>query len=48
MNKIIEDIWKVNMRPYPFKPNHKTFFNIIAAKMQFVWLTVGYYKAKYF
>lgn len=46
-NKIIEDIWKVNMRPYPFKPNHKTFFNIIAAKMQFVWLTVGYYKAKY-
>ena len=43
-NKIIEQVWGTNMRPRPFRPNHKTSFNLLMAVLQYLFLLRGYQK----
>lgn len=44
-NRIIEELWKTDMKPQIFKPNKITPFNIIVSKMQYLFLLFGYNKA---
>tara|TARA_R110002096_G_C14449054_1_gene711374 strand:- start:30 stop:950 length:921 start_codon:yes stop_codon:yes gene_type:complete len=44
-NRIIEELWKTDLRPTLFRPNERTFANEILAKFQYVGLRIGYRKA---
>lgn len=41
-NKIISQLYGLNLKPTTFKPNKRTPINFILAFMQYTWLTVGY------
>jgi len=41
-NRVVEDIWKVKMRPRPFKPNNPSFLSWFYALLQYLFLMVGY------
>ena len=41
-NKIISDVYKLDLTPKIFKPNKQTLLNYILAFLQFIWLTRGY------
>ncbi|MBL7894841.1 MAG: glycosyltransferase [Bacteroidia bacterium] len=44
-NRLIEELWKTNMKPEKFYPNEKSFFNNVVATLQFYFLLFGYKKA---
>lgn len=44
-NRLIEELWKTNMKPEKFYPNEKSIFNNIVATLQFYFLLFGYKKA---
>ena len=41
-NKIISQLYDLNLTPTTFKPNKRTPINFILAFMQYTWLTLGY------
>lgn len=41
-NKIISQLYDLNLTPTTFKPNKRTPINFILAFMQYTWLTIGY------
>ena len=41
-NKIISDVYKLDLTPKIFKPNKQTLLNYILAFLQFIWLKRGY------
>ncbi len=41
-NKIISEIYNLDLKPKLFKPNRKTFINYILAFLQYKWLNEGY------
>ena len=41
-NKMIENLWDLNMKPRPFRPNDKTLVNEVLAKLQYLFLLKGY------
>lgn len=41
-NRIVEQIWNTDLRPKLFKANNRTIFNRVAAKLQFLYLSIGY------
>ncbi len=43
-NKIIGELYNLNLKPRIFKPNHSTFVNYLLAFMQYLWLSIGYRK----
>ncbi len=43
-NKIVAELWSADLRPRLFRPNERTLFNEFAAKLQFVFLLIGYLK----
>lgn len=43
-NRIVAELWGADLKPRPFRPNKKTLFNEIAAKLQYIFLLVGYLK----
>lgn len=43
-NRIIEDIYGTKMQPTIFKPNKKSFWNKLFAKLQWFFLLIGYLK----
>lgn len=43
-NRIVEQLWKTDMKPRLFRPNKRTLFNEMAAKLQYICLLVGYLK----
>ncbi len=45
-NKMIEKLYKTNMKPSLFRPNKRTIINEIIAKLQWLALTIGYYSQK--
>lgn len=44
-NRIVEHLWQTNMRPRPFRPNRRTIFNGITARLQYLFLLMGYLSA---
>lgn len=44
-NRLVEEIWRTNMRPYLFAPNERTFYNWILALLQYLFLLGGYITA---
>lgn len=44
-NKIVARLWQTNLRPRIFRPNKRTLFNEFAAKLQYVFLLIGYLKS---
>src|ERR1700756_1994711 len=44
-NKIVAQLWQTNLRPKLFRPNKRTAFNEVAAKLQFIFLFIGYLKS---
>lgn len=44
-NRLLEDLWQINMRPRPFMPNEKTVSNIVMALLQYLFLLGGYVAA---
>ncbi len=44
-NRIIEHLWKTDMKPKIFRPNKQTIFNELTAKLQFLCLLIGYIRA---
>jgi glycosyltransferase involved in cell wall biosynthesis len=45
-NRVVARIWKADLRPRPFRANEKTIFNAVAAKLQFVFLAIGYFQER--
>jgi len=45
-NRLIEELWEMDLRPKMFQPNERSFINITLAKLQFVALYLGYIRAK--
>lgn len=45
-NRIVQELWKTNMRPRPFRPNQRTIFNEVLAKLQYLILLIGYIRFK--
>lgn len=45
-NRIIEKLYNVKMKPIPFKPNRTTIINNLLARLQFLFLYLGYINAK--
>ena len=43
-NRIIEDIYGTKMKPNIFRPNKKSIWNEIFAKLQWIFLLIGYLK----
>lgn len=41
-NKIVENLYKTDLSPKLFRPNKKTFINEIFAKLQWIFLKIGY------
>ena len=41
-NKIISNLYELDLEPRPFKPNKRTPINFILAYMQYLWLKTGY------
>lgn len=41
-NRIVEELWKTNLKPKLFRPNTRTSTNEILAKIQYLILTLGY------
>lgn len=41
-NKLIENLWNLNMRPRPFRPNDRTLVNEMLARLQYLFLLRGY------
>ena len=44
-NRLIEEIWKTDMKPALFRPNKRTIFNEFIAKLQYLFLLIGYLKS---
>lgn len=42
-NKLVSELWRTDLRPKLFRPNERTLFNEVAAKLQFLFLAIGYY-----
>lgn len=43
-NKIVEKLYDTDLSPILFRPNKRTFFNEILAKIQWLCLKIGYHK----
>jgi glycosyltransferase involved in cell wall biosynthesis len=43
-NRLVAKIWDTDLKPKPFKPNQVTLFNRGASILQFLCLTIGYYR----
>lgn len=41
-NKIISELYNLDLKPKIFRPNKRTPINLALAFMQYIWLTVGY------
>lgn len=46
-NKLISELYKLDLTPQKFKPNNPTLLNYVLASLQFIWLTSGY-KSKHY
>lgn len=46
-NRLVQELWGLDLRPKIFRPNKRTWFNEILARLQFVALWVGYLKASW-
>lgn len=44
-NRIIEHLWQTDMKPKIFRPNKRTIFNGLTAKLQYLFLLIGYIRA---
>ncbi|MBX9850511.1 MAG: glycosyltransferase [Cytophagaceae bacterium] len=44
-NRIVEHLWQTNMKPKPFRPNRWTIFNGLTARLQYLFLLIGYLRA---
>lgn len=44
-NRIIQELWLTNMKPRPFRPNKRTTFNEVLAKLQYLFLLIGYIRS---
>lgn len=47
-NKIISELYTLDLKPKLFKPNKPTPLNYVLSFMQYIWLSVGYRKATNF
>lgn len=45
-NKLVEYLWKTNLEPKLFRPNERTLVNEILAKLQYLFLRIGYLQAQ--
>lgn len=43
-NRLVEELWKTDLKPRIFRPNKRTLLNEVFAKFQYLFLTVGYLK----
>lgn len=43
-NRIVAELWDADLKPKLFRPNKKTPFNEVAAKLQYIFLLIGYLK----
>lgn len=43
-NRLVEELWKTDLKPRAFRPNERTLLNGVFAKFQYLFLTVGYLK----
>ena len=44
-NRLVEELWKTDLRPTLFRPNERNLTNEILAKFQYIGLRIGYSKA---
>ncbi|WP_321828141.1 glycosyltransferase [Maribacter dokdonensis] len=44
-NRIVQELWKIDLKPVPFRPNKKSLANEIFAKFQYIGLRIGYRNA---
>jgi len=44
-NRMVEELWQIDMKPQRFRPNKRTPFNEVAAIFQYLFLLVGYKRA---
>lgn len=44
-NRIVEHLWRTDMKPRPFRPNRRTIFNGLTARLQYLFLLIGYLRA---
>lgn len=44
-NRLVEEIWKTDLRPTLFRPNERNLINELLAKFQYIGLRIGYRKA---
>tara|TARA_B100000963_G_C22498940_1_gene612812 strand:- start:4 stop:933 length:930 start_codon:yes stop_codon:yes gene_type:complete len=44
-NRIVEELWKTDLKPTLFRPNERSLANEIFAKFQYIGLRIGYKKA---
>ncbi|MDI1355111.1 MAG: glycosyltransferase [bacterium] len=45
-NRIVARIWEADLTPRLFRANKKTLFNVVAAKLQFLFLAIGYFQER--
>ena len=43
-NKVVANLWNADLRPRLFRPNKRTLYNEVVAKLQYVYLLIGYLK----
>jgi glycosyltransferase involved in cell wall biosynthesis len=46
-NKLVSEIYNLDLQPKIFKPNKQTVINYVLALLQFIWLTKGYKTTRY-
>ncbi|WP_299212123.1 glycosyltransferase [uncultured Dokdonia sp.] len=44
-NRILQELWKTDLKPTLFRPNKRSLVNEILAKLQYIGLKIGYKKA---
>tara|TARA_R110002051_G_scaffold298997_1_gene366053 strand:+ start:874 stop:1161 length:288 start_codon:yes stop_codon:yes gene_type:complete len=44
-NRIVEELWKTDLKPTLFRPNDRNLINEILAKFQYFGLKIGYRRA---
>lgn len=45
-NRIVGSLWDADLSPKVFRANKRTIFNEVAAKLQFIFLSIGYFQER--